>query len=116
MGKGKGGTGGGPGTAVGGATKARGASLSDSDLSSVSSRGRRLAGGLSFSSAESDNDGHGTAAALDADDRCCVCEAKPRDTMLMNCGHRVACVDCAADIDECPVCHQEVARRVQIFK
>lgn len=50
---------------------------------------------------------------LVADDHLCVvCLERPRDEVLVPCGHMVLCQDCCADImastNECPMCRETI--------
>jgi len=48
-------------------------------------------------------------------EECCICLEKPRDAVLLGCGHRVCCFDCAQQIQECPVCRGQVQSVVKTF-
>ena len=47
---------------------------------------------------------------------CSICYDKEMDALLYRCGHVVACVDCARQVDICPVCRSTVESVVKIFR
>lgn len=46
---------------------------------------------------------------------CHICYEQPMSTAFYDCGHVVACRDCAAKIDICPVCRRRVLARLQLY-
>lgn len=46
---------------------------------------------------------------------CTICFDQPISTAFYDCGHVVACRDCADRIDDCPVCRKRVLHRLQLF-
>lgn len=46
---------------------------------------------------------------------CSICYDKELSTVFYDCGHVVACKDCAERIDNCPVCRKRVLHRMQIY-
>ena len=50
------------------------------------------------------------------DDRCCViCEERPMEVALLECGHASFCQQCAVPLKECPICRQSVVRFIRIY-
>ncbi|KAK6428952.1 hypothetical protein LTR95_014900 [Oleoguttula sp. CCFEE 5521] len=47
--------------------------------------------------------------------RCQICYEGEMNTAFYDCGHVVACKECAARIDSCPVCRKRVVARVELF-
>ena len=57
-----------------------------------------------------------TGNVTDEDQSCChICYDKDITTAFYDCGHVVACRDCAAQIDTCPVCRRRVVARLQLY-
>ncbi|AIN96016.1 E2 ubiquitin ligase-like protein [Leishmania panamensis] len=46
---------------------------------------------------------------------CLVCYRK-KDTVLVPCGHFCACMSCAANLTECPVCRSKIMVRQRVFE
>lgn len=46
---------------------------------------------------------------------CTICYSRDMTTAFYDCGHVVACHECAARIETCPVCRKRVLARVQLF-
>jgi len=46
---------------------------------------------------------------------CTICYMGELNTAFYDCGHVVACKECASRIDQCPVCRRRVVGRLQIF-
>jgi hypothetical protein len=46
---------------------------------------------------------------------CSICLTNPFNTVLLQCGHKTACYDCAVKLKQCPICRGEVTRVVKIF-
>ena len=47
---------------------------------------------------------------------CKVCMDRVIDCVFLECGHLVTCVDCGRQLRECPLCRQNIARIVRVFK
>ena len=45
---------------------------------------------------------------------CTVCMEAERGVMFLPCSHVVACVGCAAQLDECPVCRAAIEQKLQM--
>ncbi|KAF2718349.1 cysteine proteinase [Polychaeton citri CBS 116435] len=57
-----------------------------------------------------------TGEVTDDEKSCCqICYMNPLNCALYDCGHVVACKDCARRIDDCPVCRKRVLARVELF-
>lgn len=55
-------------------------------------------------------------SVTEEDKGCCtICYINEISTAFYDCGHVVACKDCAARIDNCPVCRRRVVGRLQIY-
>ena len=48
-------------------------------------------------------------------DECIICMEEPRQTVLMPCGHMLACATCAAQLDDCPTCRKRITSRVRVY-
>ncbi|KAF2484537.1 hypothetical protein BDY17DRAFT_130485 [Neohortaea acidophila] len=46
---------------------------------------------------------------------CSICYDKEINTAFYDCGHVLACRDCAFKIDQCPVCRRRVVGRLELF-
>jgi len=46
---------------------------------------------------------------------CTICVSRPRDVVFLPCGHVCSCVQCANQLDTCPVCRRQVHSRSAIF-
>ena len=46
--------------------------------------------------------------------QCAVCMDKEKDVALDPCGHRV-CAECAPSLNECPMCKQNIDRRMRLY-
>ena len=52
----------------------------------------------------------------DEDKSCCtICYSREMTTAFYDCGHVVACRECAAMVDNCPVCRKRVMARLQLY-
>lgn len=52
----------------------------------------------------------------DEDKGCCsICYDKEISTAFYDCGHVIACKDCAHKIDSCPICRKRVLARLELF-
>jgi len=50
------------------------------------------------------------------DQSCCtICYVNAMTTAFYDCGHVVACRECAAKVDNCPVCRKRVLSRLELF-
>jgi hypothetical protein len=47
--------------------------------------------------------------------QCTICYDREMTTAFYDCGHVVACRECAAQIDSCPVCRRRVVARLQLY-
>ncbi|XP_030847811.1 mitochondrial ubiquitin ligase activator of NFKB 1 [Strongylocentrotus purpuratus] len=50
-------------------------------------------------------------------DSCAICLSRPRDCVLLNCGHVCACSECAIVLQppQCPICRDRIARIVPLY-
>ncbi|XP_004364664.1 hypothetical protein CAOG_01796 [Capsaspora owczarzaki ATCC 30864] len=56
------------------------------------------------------------SAAVEADDDLCVvCLDHERNAVLLECGHRCACMTCARELRACPICRRSITRVIQSF-
>jgi hypothetical protein len=46
---------------------------------------------------------------------CTICYEQEMTTAFYDCGHVLACKDCAAKIDNCPICRRRVVGRLQLY-
>jgi len=46
---------------------------------------------------------------------CVVCLEKPRDVVILNCGHICSCKDCSTMLTQCPICRGHITRIVPTF-
>jgi hypothetical protein len=46
---------------------------------------------------------------------CCVCLSKRRTHVMIPCGHRAICEECAPAINTCPICRAAVTTKVKVF-
>ena len=47
--------------------------------------------------------------------QCKICMDSEVGAVLLPCGHLVACVDCAPNLKDCPVCRQQIKATVRTF-
>jgi len=47
---------------------------------------------------------------------CKICWDNPANCVFLECGHMMTCIDCSKQILECPVCRQNIVRKVRVFK
>jgi len=47
---------------------------------------------------------------------CVICEERPIDTALLDCGHMNFCAHCADVLKECPICRAKVVKTVRIYQ
>ena len=51
------------------------------------------------------------------EEKCCViCEERPVEVALLECGHMSFCQKCAEPLKECPICRQKVLRFIRIYQ
>lgn len=50
------------------------------------------------------------------EDQCKICMDASIDCVLLECGHMVTCTKCGKQLTDCPVCRQNIARIVHVFK
>ena len=68
--------------------------------------------------------GHGPPSSMRRSAECAVCLERQVDTILLECGHAVACAHCAQTLLEhagaaggtCPVCRARITRTVRLYK
>jgi hypothetical protein len=53
--------------------------------------------------------------AQDETKYCKICWEKDADAVLIECGHVVACLGCARQVKECPVCRKLVSKAIRIY-
>ena len=46
---------------------------------------------------------------------CKICMTNEINAVFLDCGHFVACIDCAIRMDSCPICRDVVKRTIRIF-
>ena len=46
---------------------------------------------------------------------CTICYVNTMSTAFYDCGHVVACRECASKVDNCPICRKRVLARLEIF-
>ncbi|XP_061214079.1 E3 ubiquitin-protein ligase XIAP [Neopsephotus bourkii] len=46
---------------------------------------------------------------------CKICMAKDVSVVLIPCGHLIACKECAAAVDKCPLCRANIMKKQEIF-
>lgn len=47
--------------------------------------------------------------------QCQICYSRNMNTAFYECGHVVACKECAAQIEDCPVCRKRVLARLELY-
>jgi hypothetical protein len=47
---------------------------------------------------------------------CCICMNAQSDSVLYRCGHVCACLPCAKEMKQCPICREEVTDVIKIWK
>ncbi|KAI9710444.1 MAG: hypothetical protein M1812_007412 [Candelaria pacifica] len=58
-----------------------------------------------------------TFQVSDEEERLCqICYETEMDALFYDCGHVCACLDCARQVDSCPVCRRNVIAVVRIFR
>lgn len=53
---------------------------------------------------------------IDDKHMCKICWEREVNSVLLDCGHLVACVTCGRKLADCPICRQNVVRCVRTFK
>jgi len=68
---------------------------------------------------------HGKAKSLqhteakgrpEGEGECCICMNAESDSVLYRCGHICACMSCAKEIKQCPICREQVTDVIKIWK
>lgn len=49
-------------------------------------------------------------------DLCQICYGEEQDALFYDCGHVCACVECASQVDICPICRKNILRVVRIYR
>ena len=47
---------------------------------------------------------------------CVICLTRPRNVVILDCGHICACRRCAIQVDICPICRAEIVRLVPTYQ
>jgi len=47
---------------------------------------------------------------------CVICEEKPVQCALLECGHLNFCVECSTGLKECPICRAPVVRTLRVYQ
>jgi hypothetical protein len=107
----------GGGAGMGASTGARGSGSGSSGSGSGSSGSSGLAQLQASHQALTQVKREKATAEAEAEDRaqCVVCMESDRAVLFLPCGHAVACVGCAAGLQQCPVCRALVERAVPFF-
>ena len=58
----------------------------------------------------------GDAAEPIGENFCKICWDNPINCVFLECGHMMTCIDCSKQVAECPVCRQNIVRKVRVFK
>eukprot|EP01132_Coremiostelium_polycephalum_P009110 gene9110-11162_t len=58
----------------------------------------------------------GETPSSGGDRTCAICFDKPVNTVLLDCGHAVICLDCTKKVNACPVCRGSISKVVQIYQ
>ena len=53
--------------------------------------------------------------AFDPQGACVVCMDRPRNVVILDCGHICCCLECARQVNNCPVCRRPIARLVPTY-
>jgi hypothetical protein len=68
---------------------------------------------------------HGKAKSLqhtegkgsgETEGECCICMNAQSDSVLYRCGHICACMSCAKEMKQCPICREQVTDVIKIWK
>lgn len=57
----------------------------------------------------------GEGEVIDQQGACVICMDRPRNVVILDCGHICCCLDCARQVNSCPVCRRGIARLVPTF-
>ena len=57
----------------------------------------------------------GEGEVIEGHDACVICMDRPRNVVILDCGHICACFTCAQQLNNCPVCRSGIARLVPTF-
>lgn len=57
----------------------------------------------------------GEGEVIDQQGACVICMDRPRNVVILDCGHICCCLDCARQVNNCPVCRRGIARLVPTF-
>lgn len=49
-------------------------------------------------------------------DLCQICYGEPQDTLFYDCGHLCACMECAQQVEICPICRKDVMNVVKVYR
>lgn len=60
------------------------------------------------------NDFHGIEGG-DQQGACIICMDRPRNVVILDCGHICCCLECARQVNNCPVCRRLIARLVPTY-
>lgn len=61
------------------------------------------------------NEGQGFDTEITGES-CVICLDRPRNVVILDCGHICACRECAEQVTECPVCRRNIARLLPIYR
>ena len=53
---------------------------------------------------------------LEEEGECCVCMNAQSDCVLYRCGHVCACMSCAKELKQCPICREQVSDVIKMWK
>lgn len=56
------------------------------------------------------------AASAISGEECVVCMDKARAAVILPCGHLHTCMECTANLSDCPVCRRPIERVVRAFR
>ncbi|KAH3764862.1 hypothetical protein Pelo_3285 [Pelomyxa schiedti] len=54
--------------------------------------------------------------STDSTDLCKICYEKKIDTVVLECGHSFACMQCASSLRVCSVCRKDIVRVIKLYK
>lgn len=57
----------------------------------------------------------GEGEVLDPQGACVICMDRPRNVVILDCGHICCCLECARQVNNCPVCRRSIARLVPTY-
>lgn len=52
----------------------------------------------------------------DDENMCRICYERVINSVFLECGHMVSCVECGRKLRDCPVCRQTISRVIHTFK